>query len=134
VTCHIVIWTVAAVATAGVIVRPFGLPEAIWPVAGAAGLVAAKLLSPGDALTGVLRGVDVYLFLTGMMLLSETAREHGFFDWLAAYAAKRAEGSARRLFLLIYAVGTLVTRFSFERRDGGRSDASRRRYRQSGEG
>jgi arsenical pump membrane protein len=103
------IWAIAAVATAGVIIRPFRSPEAIWAVAGAAFLVILRLISPGDALAGVSKGTDVYLFLTGMMLLSETARTEGLFDWLAAHATRRAKGSAARLFLLIYGVGAVVT-------------------------
>jgi arsenical pump membrane protein len=107
----ILIWIVAAIATASVIIRPFQLPEAIWAVAGAVLLLILNLISPQDALTGVAKGTDVYLFLTGMMLLSETARTEGLFDWLAAHAARRAKGSAGRLFLLVYGVGTLVTIF-----------------------
>ncbi len=105
------IWGIAAAATAGVIVRPFAWPEFIWAVAGAALLVLLGLLSFPDALTGIRKGTDVYLFLTGMMLLSELAREHGLFDWLAAKAARLARGSATRLFTLIFAVGTVVTAF-----------------------
>ena len=104
-------WAVCALATAGVIVRPFEWPEAVWAVAGAVALVAAGLLSAGDALVGAGRGTDVYLFLTGMMLLSEVAREQGLFEWLAALATRRAKGSPRRLFLLIYLVGAAVTAF-----------------------
>jgi len=74
-------------------------------------LVVFGLLPPGEALAGVERGTDVYLFLTGMMLLAELARLEGLFDWLAAHAAGHARGSARRLFILVYAVGTLVTVF-----------------------
>jgi arsenical pump membrane protein len=54
-------------------------------------------------------GADVYLFLTGMMLLAELAREEGLFDWLAAAAARAARGSPTRLFALIYAAGVVVT-------------------------
>ena len=79
--------------------RPFGLPEAIWATAGAALLVVLRLLSPADAVIGVGKGVDVYLFLAGMMLLAEVARCEGLFDWLAAVATQRAQGSASRLFL-----------------------------------
>ena len=104
-------WSIAAVATAGVIVRPLDWPEAVWAVAGAVLLLALGLISPEDALTGASKGMDVYLFLTGMMLLSEIAREEGLFDWLAAIATRRANGSATRLFLLIYGVGTVVTMF-----------------------
>jgi arsenical pump membrane protein len=108
---HALTWLIAAIATAGVILRPFNWPEAIWAVAGAALLVGLRLLSPQDALAGIGKGVDVYLFLFGMMLLAEIARQEGLFDWLAAVAVKRAKGSASRLFLLVYVVGTIVTTF-----------------------
>ena len=108
---HVITWTVAALATAGVIVRPFNLPEAIWAVAGAVLLVALGLISIADALIGVAKGTDVYLFLFGMMLLTEIAREEGLFAWLAAVATSHAKGSARRLFLLTFGVGTIVTIF-----------------------
>lgn len=96
-------------ATAGVIIRPFRWPEAIWAIAGAVALVALGLLPPRDALAGIEKGVDVYLFLIGMMLIAELARREGLFDYLAAYAVEHARGSPQRLFLLVYAVGTLVT-------------------------
>jgi arsenical pump membrane protein len=80
-------------------------------VAGAVLLVVLGLLSFPDALSGAEKGIDVYLFLTGMMLLSELAREQGLFDWLAARAAKMAKGSATRLFTLVFAVGAVVTTF-----------------------
>jgi arsenical pump membrane protein len=102
-------WTIAALATAGVVVRPWRLPEAIWPMLGVAALVVFGLLSWSDALAGVLKGADVYLFLAGMMLLAELARQEGLFDWLAAYAVGHARGSPQRLFTLVYAVGTVVT-------------------------
>ncbi|MGJ5095641.1 arsenic transporter [Bradyrhizobium oligotrophicum] len=96
-------------AIAGVIIRPFGLPEAVWAAAGAILLVALGLLPVADALTGIRKGVDVYLFLIGMMLIAELARREGLFDYLAAYAVEHARGSPQLLFLLVYAVGTLVT-------------------------
>jgi arsenical pump membrane protein len=104
-------WGIAAAATGGVIVRPWKLPEAVWAVAGAAVLVGAGLLAPADAWLGVKKGTDVYLFLIGMMLLAELARQEGLFDWLAARAATLADGNARRLFALIYLVGVVVTVF-----------------------
>jgi arsenical pump membrane protein len=59
----------------------------------------------------VAKGSDVYLFLIGMMLLSELAREQGVFGWVASVAVRGANGSCSRLFLLVYGVGTLVTIF-----------------------
>ena len=110
-TANTVALAVSALATAGVILRPRGLPEAIWAVAGAVLLVAFGLLPWRAALAGVQAGLDVYFFLLGMMLLSEVARETGLFDWLAAIATAHAKGSASRLFLSIYVVGTIVTVF-----------------------
>ena len=108
---HIFIWIISFLAIAGVITRPFNWSEAIWAVAGAILLVAVGLVPLAAGLSGVGKGLDVYLFLTGMMLLAETAREEKLFDWLAAYATKMAKGSAARLFILIYLVGVVVTAF-----------------------
>ncbi len=104
-------WVLSALAVAGVITRPFRLPEAVWAVLGAAVIAALGLMPLSAVWTGIARGTDVYLFLVGMMLLSELARKEGLFDWLAAIATRHAKGSPKRLFFLIYAVGVLVTVF-----------------------
>jgi arsenical pump membrane protein len=110
-TAHLMIWVIAAIATAAVIVRPFKIPEAWWAIGGATLLLATGLLPLNAGLQAVGKGLDVYLFLVGMMLLSETARREGLFDWVAAYAVNHAKGSPRRLFLLVYGVGVVVTVF-----------------------
>jgi arsenical pump membrane protein len=104
-------WAIAALTTGGVIVRPWRWPEAIWAVLGAAILVVFSLVPWRDAVLAVEKGTDVYLFLTGMMLLAELARQEGVFEWLAALAANLAHRSAPRLFTLIYVVGAIVTAF-----------------------
>ncbi len=104
-------WGLCAASLVGVIVRPFRWPEAIWAVTGAVLLLLFGLLPVTAALHAVAKGTDVYLFLIGMMLLSETAREQGLFDWLAATAARNAKGSTQRLFLLVYATGIVTTTF-----------------------
>jgi arsenical pump membrane protein len=106
---NVATWGIAALATLGVIARPWNLPEFIWAIAGAALLVVFNLLPWPDALAAAGKGTDVYFFLIGMMLLAEVARQEGLFDWLAAQAVRQAEGSARRLFLIVYVVGTIVT-------------------------
>jgi arsenical pump membrane protein len=108
---HLATWAIVALALGGVILRPWRLPEAIWAVAGAVALVASRLLPIADAWNGIAKGADVYFFLTGMMLIAELARSEGLFDWLAGIAASHARGSAKRLFALIYIVGTIVTAF-----------------------
>ena len=104
-------WSITVIAVAGVIIRPFRLPEAVWAAMGAAALVLFGLLAWQDALAGIGKGLDVYLFLIGMMLLSETAREHGAFDWIAATAVNMAGRSRAKLFALVYATGVVVTTF-----------------------
>ena len=104
-------WAIAGLTALGVITRPFAWPEAIWAVLGAALLLAMGLISPADAWLGVGKGLDVYQFLIGMMLLSELARQEGLFDWLASVATAHSKGSPRRLFVLIYGVGIVVTAF-----------------------
>ena len=108
---HIATWVIAALAIAGVIIRPWKLPEALWAVAAAVALAILGLISWPDAGHAALKGTDVYLFLIGMMLLAELARHQGLFDWLAAFAVKHAKGSSSRLFALVYLVGTIVTIF-----------------------
>lgn len=102
---------IAALATFGVIARPWNMPEFVFALAGAALLVALNLLPWPDAVAAAGKGLDVYLFLIGMMLLAEVAREEKLFDWLAARAAAEARGSAKRLFTIVYAVGIVVTTF-----------------------
>nr|WP_315598627.1 arsenic transporter [uncultured Cupriavidus sp.] len=105
------IWAIAALSTAGVLFRPFRLPEPFWAMAGALLLCVAGLLPWDGALAAVARGNDVYLFLAGMMLISELARKTGLFDHVAALAVRSARGSARRLFVLVYGFGVAVTAF-----------------------
>lgn len=108
---NILIWCIAAGTIAGILFRPKRWPEAIWACLGAALLLLLRLISVPRAVSAVRKGMDVYLFLTGMMLLAELARREGVFDWLATLAVKMARGSRSRLFVLVYSVGILVTTF-----------------------
>ncbi len=107
----IAIWTISTFTALGVVFRPFRFPEFVFALSGAFALIVFQLISAQDAWNGLQRGTDVYLFLTGMMLLSEVARREGLFDWLAFFALSHAKGSPKRLFLLIYIVGVVVTAF-----------------------
>lgn len=110
-SAHLATWSIAALSVLGVIVRPWKVAEAVWAVLGAGALALLSLITMSDVLTAILEGTDVYMFLIGMMLLAELAREEGLFEWLAAYATVKAQGSAPRLFILVYAVGIVVTVF-----------------------
>ena len=103
--------TIVAISILLMLVRPRNIPEVYWVGGGAVLLVILGLIPARAALRAVGKGSDVYFFLTGMMLLSELAREFGVFDWLASVAVRSAQGSRARLFFLVYAVGTAVTIF-----------------------
>lgn len=105
----VLIWIVSLLSIALMLVRPRGLPEWVWICGGAVLLVVTGLLPVGGALHAAGEGLDVYLFLTGMMLLAELAREEGVFDWVADLAVRHARGSASRLFLWVYLAGIAVT-------------------------
>jgi arsenical pump membrane protein len=108
---HFAIWLIAAFTIVGILLRPRGWSEAIWACLGAGLLMLLRLLPVEQALSAVWKGIDVYLFLTGMMLLAELARREALFDWLASHAVLAAQGSQKRLFTLVYGVGILVTAF-----------------------
>jgi arsenical pump membrane protein len=93
------------------LIRPRNFPEVYWIGGGAILLIVLRLIPLELAGKAAAKGSDVYLFLIGMMLLSELAREHGVFDWLSSAALKGSHGSAARLFTLVYGVGTVVTIF-----------------------
>ncbi|HTV81014.1 MAG TPA: SLC13 family permease [Acidobacteriaceae bacterium] len=103
------IWVISLASIALMLVRPRGLAECVWAGSGALLLLALRLISPATTLHAVREGLDLYLFLAGMMILAELAREEGVFDWVAEIAVGHAHGSAARLFFWVYASGVVVT-------------------------
>jgi arsenical pump membrane protein len=103
------VWLIALAGIVLMLLRPRHIREAVWVCAAAVLLIASRLIPFHAALAAIGKGTDVYLFLTGMMLLAELARHEGVFDWFADHAVCRSHGSAARLFLLIYLTGVAVT-------------------------
>ncbi len=108
---HILLSLIAGFSILLMLLRPRGIAEVYWVGGGAVLMVVLRLVPLKLAGDAVAAGTDVYLFLIGMMLLSELAREHGVFDWLSSAALRGAHGSCARLFTLVYGIGTLVTIF-----------------------
>ena len=106
---HILLIGIVAVSILLMLVRPRDIPEVWWVGAGALLLVVLRLIPVQLAGKAVAAGTDVYLFLIGMMILSELARENGVFDWVSSAAVRHCGNSTARLFTLIYAAGTIVT-------------------------
>jgi arsenical pump membrane protein len=103
------IWAISLASILCMLIRPRGVPEAWWSCSGAALLVVTGLMPVTAAWNAMAAGLNVYLFLSGMMVLAEIARAEQVFEWAAGVAAKHAGGSSRRLFLLVYIVGIAVT-------------------------
>lgn len=110
-TAHFLLGFIAVISILLMLIRPRNIPEVYWIGGGVFLLLVLGLVPLPLAARGVAKGTDVYLFLAGMMLLSEVAREQGVFDWLSSVALRRARGSYSKLFLLVYAVGAVVTIF-----------------------
>lgn len=108
---HVLLPSIVGISILLTLIRPRGLPEIWWIAGGAFLLLVLRLVPIRLAGKAVAEGTDVYLFLIGMMLLSELAREQGVFDWASSVAVQRANGSSSRLFALVYLVGTVVTIF-----------------------
>ncbi|MGD0304774.1 MAG: SLC13 family permease [Candidatus Acidiferrales bacterium] len=102
-------WIISIASILCMLVRPLKIAEAYWACGGAFLLVVMRLIPSQAATSAVKQGWNVYLFLAGMMVLAEMAREEGVFDWMASGAAARARNSPARLFFLVYCVGVVVT-------------------------
>ncbi len=108
---HVLLPAIVAISILLMLIRPRNIPEVYWISGGSILLLLLRLVPLQLAGKAILEGLDVYLFLIGMMLLSALAREHGVFDWLSSFAIRKANKSCARLFTLIYAIGTVVTVF-----------------------
>ena len=111
VVAHSLLLLITGVSILLMLIRPKGIAELYWISGGALLLVLFRLVPLTLAGKAIGEGSDVYLFLIGMMLLSELAREYGVFDWVSSAAVQGAHGSCTRLFTLVYGIGTLVTIF-----------------------
>jgi arsenical pump membrane protein len=108
---HLLLPLIVAISIVLMLIRPGNIPEVYWVGGGALLLIVLRLTPLKLAVRAMAEGSDVYLFLIGMMLLSELAREHGVFNWLSSIAVRGAKGSCSRLFTLVYGIGTIVTIF-----------------------
>ena len=108
-TKTLLIALIAILTLIGIMVRPFKWNEAMIAMAGAGLLLILGLINPLDALTVLLNDWNIFLFFLGMMALSTLAEAAGLFDWLAAQAARLADGSSRRLLLNTFLLGSVIS-------------------------
>lgn len=102
-------YAIAGVAVALVALRPWRIPSWIWPVIGAVAVIALGSETVVAALQAIARQWNVLLFILGLMLLAAAAEESGAFAWLTDVALERAGGSRRRLFVLLFLTGAVLT-------------------------
>lgn len=101
--------TVGLLTLIGIMTRPFRWSEARIAMIGAAVLMLLGLIRPSEAGRTLLHDWNTFLFFLGMMGLSTLAETACLFDWLAAQAARFAHASARRLFLNVFLLGTVIS-------------------------
>ena len=94
-----------------IIARPKPLNEGTAAALGAIAIVATGVVSPRDAFD-VLKATDnILLFFLGLMVICTITDQAGFFKWCAHKAVRLAKGSARRLLLVVFGLGVLITAF-----------------------
>lgn len=92
-----------------ILLRPRDVSESWWAALGGLLAVGLGLVSLREVGEIVWETHDALLLLLGMMALSAAAEKAGFFEWVAALAARAGRGSVRGLYAMVFLVGTLVT-------------------------
>jgi arsenical pump membrane protein len=74
-------------------------------------MLLTGIVSPETAAAALYHEWNVYLFFLGLMVTTALAERAGVFTMLARAAAIWANGSSRRLYLMLFLIGALVTAF-----------------------
>lgn len=92
-----------------IMLHPRNLSEA-WTACGGALLVlVGGFVTPAQALGVLVQQWNVFGFFLGLMIIAAVADHGGFFDAVAYSAARAANGSGLRLYLAVFAIGTVIT-------------------------
>jgi arsenical pump membrane protein len=94
-----------------IMIRPYRVPEAVSALVGAMLMLLVGIVHPNEALRVLSRQWNVYGFFLGLMTLSALADQAGIFEWVAYQAGKWGQGSARRLYLVLFIAGAVLTVF-----------------------
>lgn len=109
---HLIIGVATVLAIlAGIVIRPRGISEAWIALGGAAILLLGGYLQVGEVPRVLVQQANVYGFFLGLMAIAALADQAGVFDLLATLSARWAGGSAFRLYLGVFALGTVTTMF-----------------------
>ncbi|MEU6221764.1 arsenic transporter [Streptomyces sp. NPDC047022] len=94
---------------AGAVVRPFGLPEAVWAVPAAGIAIATGAISPDHAGAEAARLGPVVGFLAAVLVLAHFCDLEGLFRACGAWMARWAGGRPRRLLTAVFALASVIT-------------------------
>ncbi len=91
--------------------RPKPLNESTAAALGAFLMLATSVVTPAQAIEVLKYNANILLFFLGLMLVCIVADEGGFFEWSAIKAIGLAKGNGRKLFLIIFGLGAVITAF-----------------------
>jgi len=109
---HFAIGTLIFISTlAAIMIRPFRMSEALAAAVGATLMLLLGFLSPKEAIGLLLGEWNIFGFFLGLMIIAAIADQAGIFEVFANETARLANGSTRKLFLGVFAIGALFTAF-----------------------
>jgi arsenical pump membrane protein len=94
---------------AGIIARPRRQSEALIAVIGAFAMVLIGSLTVNQAFESLTDSLNVLGFFLGLMIVAAVAEAVGVFDVITEKAAALARGNGRRLLLIVFGVGIVIT-------------------------
>lgn len=104
--------SIFALTVALILLRPRGLPEAIWPafpMMVALALVAFGFIGIDRVMETLSDGASALTFLFALLVYGALLERGGFFEWAALHGARLARGSVARLFRNFYLLAAFIT-------------------------
>ena len=93
----------------GVFLRPARLSEVSIVALGAGAMVLFGVVTLQETCQALTGNINVLLFFLGLMVVAAIAETAGIFNRVTTMAVALARGSGRRLLLIIFGIGTIIT-------------------------
>jgi arsenical pump membrane protein len=94
---------------AGIIWRPRRLSEGLIVCIGAFAMIIVGGLTVSDAFNALGNNLNVLVFFLGLMVVAAIAESSGIFEAVTEKAVSLSGGSGRRLLLIVFGVGIVIT-------------------------
>jgi arsenical pump membrane protein len=99
------------VTLAVIMIRPYGVTEAVAASMGAGLMLLLGFVRLDEAARLLGEQWNVYGFFLGLMTISALTDRAGVFEWVAFQAGKWGRGNGRRLYIVVFLVGAVITMF-----------------------